>query len=257
MRPGTHGSIYDGAVVHRRVRPVDHRLEYRVFALALDVERLEETAAGLKLFSIDRFNLFCLRQRDHGHRDGRTIAAFAREQVAAYGMEGEVARIVMLAYPRILGYAFNPITVYWCLGADERPRLMIYEVRNTFGEHLTYVLRAGEEHDGTWTHATPKRFGVSPFNDVSGDYSFHVTKPGETMTMGVALRDAGGALIRTHFRAAREPLSDRSLWRMFVAHPMMTAKVVAGIHVEAAKLWRKGLRMAQWTPTPKEPVVRG
>ena len=251
------GSVYRGEVVHRRLRPVDHRLSYRVFALALDVDRLGETAAGLRLFSVDRFNLFSLRQRDHGYRDGRPIAAFVADRVAEAGLAGQVARTVMLAYPRILGYAFNPLTVYWCLDGEGRPLLMIYEVRNTFGEHLTYVLPAGEDRGGTWTQGTAKRFGVSPFNDVSGDYTFHVTGLGPAMTMGVALKDAQGALLRTHFRAEREPLTDRNLLRLFVRHPLMTAKVMAGIHVEAAKLWRKGMRMANWSPTPKDWIVRG
>ncbi|MEM9734112.1 MAG: DUF1365 domain-containing protein [Pseudomonadota bacterium] len=251
------GSLYRGEVIHARLRPVAHKLRYRVFSLMMDVDRLEEEAARLRLFSLERFNLFSLHRHQHGHRDGRTLSQFAWGQVARLGLTGEVERITMLFYPRLLGFAFNPLTVYFCLGKDGAPRAMIYEVRNTFGENVTYVLKAGDPHGRAWTHGIDKSFYVSPFNEVEGDYTFHVTRPDEDMTVGVALKTDGAPLIRTHFRGHRHALTDGALVKAFFAYPLMTLKVVAAIHWEALKLWRKGLRLKTRPAPPDARIIYG
>lgn len=251
------GCIYRGEVVHKRLRPVEHKLSYRVFTLALDVDQLEQIASRLRLFAVNRFSLFSLCEKDHGHRDQRTIAQFAWEQVRIAGLGGQVKRITMLFYPRILGFAFNPLTVYFCLSEDNRPLLMIYEVRNTFGENLTYILPAGPAHGDTFTHSIDKEFYVSPFNQVEGDYTFHVTSPEVGVTVGVALKTENHPLLRTHFRGRSENLSDGSLLTMFVSYPLMTLKVVAGIHWEALLLWRKGLKLQTRPPAPKNRILYG
>lgn len=249
------GSIYRGSVVHQRLRPTQHKLKYRVFSLFLDVDKLENTAKKLKLFSVNRFNLFSLKEKSHGHRNATSLSSFAWGIVDNCRLSHRVASIKMLFYPRILGFAFNPLTVYFCLDEDGLPVLMIYEVRNTFGENLTYVLPAGEDHNGTFVHETEKQFYVSPFNDVEGRYTFHATRPASTMTVGVALRTQGKPLLRTHFRGASSPLSDGELLKAFFSYPLMTLKVVAGIHWEALKLWRKGMRLKDQPAPPPDRVV--
>ncbi len=256
MGTATDAAIYRGEVVHARLHPVAHKLRYRVFSLLLDVNRVSEVDKHLRLFSVDRFNLFSLRQCDHGHRDGSTLAKFVADQIRHARLENRVARSVVLLYPRILGFAFNPLTVYWCLDAAGEPLLMIYEVRNTFGEDVTYVLKAGERHGTAWTHGIAKAFYVSPFNDVEGDYTFHVTAPGEKLTVGVALK-VGRPILRTHFRAKATPLTDKALLKMFVAYPAMTAKIVGGIHWEAAKLWFKGMTLKTRPAAPEPRILRG
>lgn len=255
------GSLYHGEVIHARLRPVAHKLRYRVFSMMMDVDRLEEEAARLRLFSLERFNLFALYSRQHGHRDkkgdGRALSKFAWGQVAKLGLTQEVERITMLFYPRLLGFAFNPLTVYFCLDHDGAPRAMIYEVRNTFGEDVTYVLKAGAPRGRAWTHGIDKSFYVSPFNVVEGDYTFHVTRPDEDMTVGVALKTEGAPLIRTHFRGKRHKLTDAALLKAFFAYPLMTLKIVAAIHWEALKLWRKGLTLKDRPAPPEARIIYG
>ena len=251
------GAIYRGEVVHQRLRPVQHKLRYRVFSLLLDVDRLEEITRHLRFFSLDGFNLFSVSQKQHGHRDGTTLSEFAWEQVRKCGVANHVTQIKVLCYPRILGFAFNPLTVYFCLDDNESPVLMIYEVRNTFGEDLTYILQAGDPTNGAYAHAINKEFYVSPFNNVDGDYSFHVTPPDASLTVGVALRTEDQPLLRTHFRGHRSRLTDSALLKMFFAYPLMTIKVVAGIHWEALKLWRKGLRLKDRPAPPPSRIVYG
>ena len=251
----SQAALIRGEVVHKRLRPVEHKLKYRVFSLLIDVDQLAATAAALKLFSLERFNLFSLSARQHGYRDERPVHEFAWDAVRRAGMQDEVTSVKMLFYPRILGFAFNPLTVYFGLDRSGKPRLMIYEVRNTFGENLTYVLPAGEDRGGVWTHSTGKRFYVSPFNDVEGTYTFHTTAPGEALTVGVALRTEGTPLLRTHFAGDAEPLTDRALLKAFFAYPLMTLKIVAGIHWEALRLWRKGLTLKDRPPPPPQRIL--
>ncbi len=250
------GVIFQGEVVHQRITPTRHRLSYSVFSLFLDVDKLSQTSRSLRFFSVDKFNLFSLSQKQHGKRDGSSLADFAWAEVNNLGYQNQVKKIMVLCYPRILGFAFNPLTVYFCLDSSDKPVLLIYEVRNTFGENLTYVLPAGDAHNNTYTHSTSKRFYVSPFNKVEGDYHFHINQPGDKLTVGVALRIKGKPVLRTHFRGHQTPLSDLSLVKMFFSYPLMTLKVVAGIHWEALRLWRKGMVMQNRPPAPPMRIQR-
>jgi DUF1365 family protein len=164
------------------------------------------------------------------------------------------ARIAILCYPRILGYAFNPLTTYFVHDRSGRLRLMIYEVNNTFGERHTYVLPVdGTGADGTVAQETRKVFYVSPFNQVEGRYGFRVTPPADTVALGVSLKTAEGPLLKAHFRGDRRPLTDKTLLAATARMPLMTLKVMAGIHIEAARLWLKGLRIVRRPKPPAEP----
>ena len=249
------GHIVRGEVVHKRVHPRQHKLSYRVFSLLLDVDQIDDTAARLKFFSLDRFNIFSVKQKDHGFRDGSSLSKFAWNIVDKAGVSEQVASIEVLLYPRLFGFAFNPLTVYFCNDGEGQPVLLIYEVRNTFGEFLTYVLHAGRNRNGTYTHNTRKLFYVSPFNNVEGDYTFHVAKADQELTVGVALSTAANPILRTHFRGKKRQLSDASLLRCLYQYPLMTLKVVWGIHWEALKLWRKGLPLRDRPDAPQSTIV--
>lgn len=239
MSPVTQG-LYIGKVVHKRLTPTTHGFSYNVFSCLFDVARIEEMAETSKFFSYNRFNLFSLHDKDH--TDGLLISEKLNEIARESGMSDQVTRFFMLCYPRILGYAFNPLTVYYGIDADNKVRLMIYEVRNTFGEQHRYVIPASENEDGAIYQTCDKEFYVSPYNSVEGHYSFHATKPTDMITVGVALRTSQGPLMKAHFHGTREPLSDRSLLAALWKTGWLSAKVLGGIHWEALKLWMKGLR---------------
>jgi uncharacterized protein len=249
----TGEALYQGEVFHTRLRPCLHKLRYKVFALLFDCDSLPSLDKRLRLFSYNRFNVFSLRDRDHG--DGTPIRDYLAGLAAQSDAGADVKRFVMLCYPRILGYGFNPLTVYFGVDEDGAPRLVIYEVNNTFGERKTYVLPVRETGDGLISQACRKELYVSPFNTANGTYSFHLTPPGETLTVGVALKDAQGALLKAHFRASRRDLTDRSLISALARTGWMTVKVTVGIHIEAARLWWKGLRLVPRPPAPDTPVT--
>ena len=244
--------LFLGDVVHRRLRPVTHALRYRVFSLLIDPEAVQTT----RLFSHNRFNLLSFFDKDHG--DGVDLAKHLNRMVAEMPEHPPVARFMMLCYPRVLGYAFNPITVYFGLDAADRTVAMIYEVNNTFGQRKTYVLPVAAHDTREIAQSCAKALYVSPFNDVSGTYSFRITPPADdTLTIGVALRTSEGPLLKAYFRGDRRPLTDKALLTALLKTGLLTLKVIAAIHAEALRLWLKGLRLQPRPPAAGAPVVYG
>jgi uncharacterized protein len=238
--------LYLGDVVHRRVRPVQHILRYRVYNFFVDVDELSELGKRLKLFSYNRINLFSIDDRKFGAGDGTPIREHVWGLVRASSCSARVKRIFMLCYPAVLGRVFNPLTTYYCYDCNEQLCLMIYEVSNTFGERHSYVMPFGQKSQ----HSHVKKLYVSPFNKVEGQYDFTVRQPGAELTLGVSLRVDGSALMQASFHGRRQMLSDRALAQSFLRFPLQPLKVVVGIHWEALKLWIKGLR-----PAPRPPKM--
>ncbi len=242
--------LYHGEVVHRRLNPLRHELRYRVFNLLADVDRLEDLSTSLRLFSYNRLNLFSIMDRNHGRGDSTPVKDHAWALVRAADGGDAVRRVFMFCYPSVLGYVFNPLTVYYGLDAEDRLKMMIYEVNNTFGGRHSYVLPVGT----TLTQSAPKHFFVSPFNAVEGHYTFTFTVPEERMALGVALSVAGTPVLNAYVSGARRPLTDANLLRSFLGIPLLTFKVTAAIHLHALKLWWKGLKLNRRPAGPNNTV---
>ena len=234
--PGPEGCLYKGHVMHMRLKPFGHKFRYRVFCLLLDIDRLEETCAGMRLLALDRWGLLSFKRKDHGPRDGSDLRPWVEAQLADQGLP-KPARIRLLSFPRILGYVFNPLSVYYCEDQDGRRQSVIYEVKNTFGDQHPYVLDARADQDGATRHGHKKGFFVSPFIGQDETYRFTIRQPGDRL----ALKIRQETLIAT-WSGQRRPLTDGQLLRLWAMHPLMTIKVMAAIHWQALKLWMKGAR---------------
>jgi len=236
-------ALYNGVVVHKRVRPVEHALRYHVFSLLMDCDDLPNLDRRLRLFSYNRFNICSLHDSNHG--DGTPIPDYLRQIATQSGVRG-IERFLMLCYPRVLGFGFNPVTVYFGIKADRSPALIVYEVNNTFGERQTYVVPVDQSAPTDTVHQScGKTFYVSPFNGVDGRYSFHVTPLEDEITIGIALHTDEGPLLKAFFRGEREDLTDATLAAALARTGWLSVKVVAAIHYEALKLWFKGLRLVR------------
>ncbi len=231
--------FYQGHVMHMRLRPKAHQFRYRVFTSYLDIDRLEEATAGLRLFSIDRFNLFSFRRADHGPRDGSALRPWV-EALCARAARPKPSRIMLLSVPRVLGYAFNPLSVYFCHGPDGRLETIVYQVKNTFGDQQPYVLPAEPSPDGAIRHDQKKEMFVSPFIPMEQTYRFTLRQPGERLAMRIRQGDAEGELLIATQNGIASPLSDASVLRLAFRDPVMTRKVIGGIHWEALRLFLKG-----------------
>ncbi|MNQ58689.1 hypothetical protein D3C85_729020 [compost metagenome] len=250
-------ALYLGGVMHRRLRPKAHALNYRVFWLLLDLTEVDGLDRRLRLFSRNRFNLLSFHDRDHGDGSGAAL----RPQIDAWlkraGIDIGAGPVRLLTMPRVLGYVFNPISLYYCHHADGRLAAVVYEVTSTFGVRHAYVIPVPDEDQaaGLIRQGAAKALYVSPFMGMEMDYAFRGHAPGDRLDLTIDGIDAKGLLITAAMSAERRPLEDRDLLKAAVALPLMTFKVMAAIHWEALKLGLKGVRLTRQPPPAWEPVT--
>jgi DUF1365 family protein len=241
-------ALYAGTVMHERLRPRRHRLEYRVFCALIDLDELDELGRGLRLLGINRPGVLSFHERDHG--DGVTpLKTWAGRLLTEAGIGFDGGRIELLCYPRMFGFVFNPLSVYFCSNRDGRLAGILYEVANTHGERHTYVMPAGSTP--VVRHTARKAFFVSPFMPMDCTYRFRIKPPDERVGITILEDDAEGLLLTARFSGQRQELTDRALLRMLIRYPLMTLKVVAAIHWEAIKLLAKGVRFLDWRPAAR------
>lgn len=251
--------LYDGAVMHQRLRPLRHRLRYRLFCLLLDLDELPRLPARLRLFSVNRFNLLSLYERDHGAPPGTSLRAHVDAFLAQSGIPAG-GPVRLLAMPRILGFAFNPLSIYFCEHASGGLAAIVYEVRNTFGERHRYLFEVAPQQasETVLRHTCAKRMHVSPFMDMAMRYDFELAPPAAgRQELDVAIRtcDSQGAVLVAQLHARRHELSDRSLLRAFLFHPALGLKVLGSIHWEAFRLLLKGAPFVRHPGLPDEPMT--
>jgi uncharacterized protein len=241
----TAAALYFGEVMHARLKPMSHRFSYRVMNLLIDLDRLDVANRQSRLFGVNRAALYSFNEKDHGDRDGSSLAAYARRRAAEHGIDLVGGRVLLLCYPRLLGFTFNPLSVYFCYRADGGLALVIYEVRNTFGDIHAYVLpvQLGELSDSGLRQQQDKLFYVSPFIDMPMRYHFRLSPPGADVKLRILETDRSGPLLAATFHGRRRDLTTTQLLRSFFALPLVTLKIVAAIHWEALRLWVKGARL--------------
>lgn len=247
-------ALYVGSVMHRRLAPRRHRLRYRAFWMLIDLDESGELDRRLSLFSRHRFNLFSFRDTDHGDGRSASLRDYVDGVLAGQEIDCRGGRIALLCMPRILGYVFNPLSIYFCHRADGSLAALLYEVRNTFGEMHSYLLPVAGEASMVHQHCA-KEFYVSPFLDMDMTYDFRVAPPGKRVSVVVAADDKRGAVLVASLSGERRALTDRALAAIFFSLPLMTLKVMAAIHWEALKIWWKGMRLYPRPPAPRHAVT--
>lgn len=244
------GLAYEGRTTHVRYTPFERRFSYRLAQVLVDIDRVGDLAERLRLFSYNRGNLFSFFDKDHGDRSGARLRPWALQQFRSAGLNDIDGRIDLLCFPRVLGFVFNPLSIFFGHDAGGRLRGIIYEVNNTFGETHAYVAPVGEgpAHE----HETAKLFHVSPLFPVRGDYRFRIQTPGEHFRLVVENMVEGA---RTHLATlvgTAQPLTDAWIARILLTMPFMTLGVVAGIHWEALLLFLRGAKYHRRPPLPAE-----
>jgi hypothetical protein len=239
-------ALYFGEVMHARLKPIGHRFSYRVMSLLIDLDRLDIADRQSPLFGVNRPALYSFSEADHGERDGTPLRLYAQRRAAEHGIDLTGGRVRLLCYPRLLGHTFNPLSVYFCDRADGALALLIYEVRNTFGDIHAYALPAkpAEVSEAGIRQAQDKLFYVSPFIEMAMRYHFRVSPPGERVKLRILETDREGPVLAATFNGRRRALTTAALLRSLVSLPLVTFKIVAAIHWEALRLWIKGARLA-------------
>ncbi len=272
------GWVYTGEVYHRRKRPRIHTLRYRVFSLLLDVDRIDQLCGRTRWFSRNRFNIVSFYDKDFGtdpRCDTPSMPTDLRRwvscQLSQAGLHAEPDSILLSCYPRVLGYAFNPLSLYYCRNASGATYAVVHEVHNTFGERHAYVLgaelpalghaqvgsaAAGAAGDVWIKQNARKALFVSPFADMNLHYRFRLNEPAVRQIVVIRAEDSEGVLITASYVAKGAELTTSTLLKCVVRMPLMTWKVIAGIHYEALKLWLKRVPWFSHIPKPQVPVDR-
>jgi hypothetical protein len=254
MSGSLKSALYPGHVTHARARPRQHRLAYRIYSLLLDLDELDLLDKRLQWFSVDRFNLFSFYRRDRGDRSGSDLRAQVECSMRAAGIETDGGPIRLLTMPRLLGWAFNPLSTFFCYRNSGELAAILWEVDNTFGERHAYLIPVEAGQGKEIVQHCDKAFYVSPFMDMDLRYLFTVSPPEERLSIRIDTFDAQGLVLTARHLARRTELTDRVLIKAFFAIPFLTLRVVGGIHWEALKLWLKGVRLRAH-PAPPETSV--
>lgn len=255
LRSSFRSTLYVGSVLHRRLRPRRHRLRYRVFWMLLDLDEIAPLAGGLRLFSHNRFNALSFHDADHGDGGDRPLREQVEADLERAGLDWRGGTIRLLCMPRILGYGFNPLSLYFCHDKSGALTALIYEVHNTFGQRHNYLIPVDGRAGAVIEQQCRKTFYVSPFMDMEMRYRFRVAMPAERVAVAISAADGDGVQLTAALTGRRRTMTDAALFRLLVSHPLLTLKVIAAIHWHALRLLLKGLKPRPRPLPPALPVT--
>ena len=233
--------IYTGTVIHKRFKPKVHSFNYSVFSLLIDLSELDLMNNNLGIFSYNKFNIVSFYSKDHGPRDGSSLRKWVIKNLQKNNIEAEGIQIKLLCYPRIFGYVFNPLSVFYIYNKNSELISILYEVKNTFGEQHTYIFKT-KKNENLIQHICKKKFHVSPFIKMDCIYFFRLLKPGNRVSVIIDLQDQEGKILYASQDGEKSELNNKNLIQSYIKHPLMSFKIIVAIHFEAFKLWSKGIK---------------
>ena len=229
--------IYNGEVTHTRFKPVRHFLKYKTFSLLIDLDEINILDKSIGIFSHNKFNIFSFYDKDHGDRDGGNLKDWVISNLKKFQIKENITKIKVLCYPRILGYVFNPLSIFYCYEKDKLVAIF-YEVKNTFNEQHTYIFKIKNNEE--IIQKCRKKFYVSPFMDMETFYNFKLINPNDKLSVFIKQTDADGTILTATQTGDKKEFSFKQLAINFLKYPLMTIKIISSIHYEALLLWKKG-----------------
>ena len=229
--------IYNGEVTHTRFKPVRHFLKYKTFSLLIDLDEINLLDKSIGIFSYNKFNIFSFYDKDHGDRDGGNLKDWVISNLKKFRIKENITNIKVLCYPRILGYVFNPLSIFYCYEKDKLVAIF-YEVKNTFNEQHTYIFKIKNNEE--IIQKCRKKFYVSPFMDMETFYNFKLLNPKDKLSVFIKQTDADGTILTATQTGDKKEFSFKQLAINFLKYPLMTIKIISSIHYEALLLWKKG-----------------
>ena len=229
--------IYNGVVTHKRFKPVKHFLKYKTFSFFIDLDEIEKLDKNNIIFSFNRFNIFSFYNKDHGDRDGKSLKNWVMDNLIKFKISENINKIKLLCYPRIFGYVFNPLSIFYCY-QDEKLKVIFYEVKNTFNEQHTYIFKVNDSN--IVTQKCKKKFYVSPFMNMDTYYNFRLLNPDDKLSVSIEQTDKKDTILNAVQTGERKDFNLKQLVVNFFKYPLMTIKIISAIHFEALLLWKKG-----------------
>jgi len=192
---------------------------------------------SIGIFSHNKFNIFSFYDKDHGDRDGGNLKDWVISNLKKFQIKENITNIKVLCYPRILGYVFNPLSIFYCYEKDKLVAIF-YEVKNTFNEQHTYIFKI--KNNDEIIQKCRKKFYVSPFMDMETFYNFKLLNPNDKLSVFIKQTDADGTILTATQTGDKKEFSYKQLAINFLKYPLMTIKIISSIHYEALLLWKKG-----------------
>ena len=231
--------IYNGYVSHTRFKPVKHSLRYNTFSLFIDLDEIENLSKNNFIFSFNKFNIFSFFNKDHGDRDGLCLKNWVLNKLKKFNINKDINNIKLLCYPRVFGYVFNPLSIFYCY-ENKNLKAVMYEVKNTFNEQHTYIFKVKSNNE--ISQKCKKKFYVSPFMDMETQYEFKLLNPDENLSVLIKQSDKDGIVLTAVQKGVKKEFNMKQLLVNFVLYPLMTLKIIGAIHYEALRLWKKGAK---------------
>ena len=236
-----NSAIYNGQVIHKRFKPKVHYFKYKVFSLLIDLSELEILEKKVNFFSYNKFNLISFYEKDHGDRDGSSLISWVKKNLEKDNIQTNDIKIKILCYPRIFGFVFNPLSVFYVYNSENQLISILYEVKNTFGEQHTYIFKVTKDSNLIQNNCS-KKFHVSPFIEMNCNYFFRLLKPGNKISVIIDQYDSEDQILYASQDGVRSDFDTKNLIKSYLKHPIMTFKIILAIHFEAFKLWAKGIK---------------
>ena len=236
-----NSAIYNGQVIHKRFKPKVHYFKYKVFSLLIDLSELETLDRKVNFFSFNKFNLISFHEKDHGERNGSSLKLWVHRNLEKNNIQTKDIKIKILCYPRIFGFVFNPLSVFYIYNLKDQLISIMYEVKNTFGEQHTYIFKVTKDSNLIQNNCS-KKFHVSPFIEMNCTYFFRLLKPGNKISVVIDQYDSEDKILYASQDGFRSDFNTKHLIISYLKHPIMTFKIILAIHFEAFKLWGKGIR---------------
>jgi len=237
-----NSSLYRCRMMHHRLEPVEHRFVYDIFMFCLDLDEIPTLARSLWLVGHNRKNMFEFRDTDHLRFGADTVKENVISYIRSKGVHEVIEKVFLVTHLRTMGYAFNPVSFYFCFGVGNQPVCCVVEVMNTYREMKPFLI-SQNEFDGEFFHARrQKYFYVSPFIDLDDTFEFRLAIPGGHLRLHIDDRDkTQKKFLLTSLVGERKELTNARLLGYMFRFPLITLKVIAAIHWQALRLYLKKL----------------
>ena len=237
--------VYFGSVMHMRLKPKRHFFRYKVFSLFLDIDKLAEFDKTSWVFRLNKYGMISLYEKDHGDRSTSQLRDWVNKKLQSAGFI-KPDKVYLLSFPRVLGFGFSPLSIFFCYSKGKL-NSVIYEVKNTFGDQIEYIVESHPDAEGRVRHSHEKGMYVSPFIDMAQTYHFTILPPDEKLFVRINEKDKDGLLLIASQTGRSREFNDLTLAKAFLCYPLMLAKVLILIHWNALILYLKRVKIVPYS----------
>lgn len=235
-----NSAIYMCKIMHNRLHPVSNYFVYKMFTFLIDLDELEQLDQKYRWLSVESFNLFSFYRKDHMNYGYEHLKQAIINQARQDGCQQEISKVYLLTNLRVLGYVFNPVSIYYLFDKQDEMVGVLAEVNNTFGEQKPYFIsQQNRDVQETFRKKEQKLFYVSPFFSLETYFDFRIPRPAEKLKLQINVHDEKKKLMAASYTGVKKAITNKRLLKYFFAYPLVTIWVVYLIHYQALKLMIK------------------